>query len=276
MIFSLSFFCGCKSESISIPKQSIVSRLTFSQTGEITQSLSFGVDSDYIKSISKKGEDIIFTNNLVRQVDSVRQKFLLSFALVYLNNPIESLKIGQGVKLTLTSYKTQSDEVSFEMIFASNYAFQYYHNALSDEANQNPLPFLIKKQSSTSAFPFASLSANGEMVANDHKNLYLSASKGLSFENTLQESYSPSFVYNYCTFSNKIKSDADCVFVDNAGFYNHVWIVDFSSIENAKITLYYYQINKGNWLMLALVVPCLALCGYFIFKFIKIKKTKQS
>ncbi|MBE7073510.1 MAG: hypothetical protein E7379_00190 [Clostridiales bacterium] len=271
LIFSLSFFVGCQGEDYSIPTSSIMNRLVFSSTGEITQTISFNVDSDYIKSISKKGEDVVFVNNLVKQVDLLRQKFLLSFALVYLDNPIENLKIGQGVKLTLTSYKTEFDVVSFDMIFASNYSFQYYHNVLTNDDIQPSAPFLIKKHSSTSAFPFSVKNASGEIVAEDYKNIYLSASKGLSFKDKLEEEYSPSFVYNYCTFSNKIKSDADFVFSDSEGLYNHVWIKDDISLQNSTLTIYYYQINKGNWLMLALVCPCVCLGGYCLFKWIKNK-----
>ncbi|MBQ8444667.1 MAG: hypothetical protein IJX25_04875 [Clostridia bacterium] len=274
LIFSLSFFCGCKGESFVMPSDSIFTGINFFSNGEISQVVAISVDSDYIDSVAKSGESVQFKSNLLSQMENLRQKFLLTYAIVYIQNPIEELQIGRGVKLTPVSYKEENDFVYFEIIFSSTLAWQYYHNALTEGADINEsMPFLMEKKSNTTLFPFSSLDANGTPAGESYKNIYLSSSEGLSFEDKVKENYSPCYIYQYGTYSNKIKSDGNYKFLSD-GINYHIWVADEDELQGKSTTIYYYKINKGGWLLLALIIPTAGLVIYLICIKIKIKKEK--
>ena len=186
----------------------------------------------------------------------------MNFAVIYLENPKEEYKFNAGIKLTAARYEEKIDAVCFEIIFSSVDAWNYYHQA-SHQKSQPDKVFLFSKKESTSMFPFSAVDKNGTLIADRYREVYLSASRGLSFESKLIEEYSPQFVYSYSTYFSSLKSDAD-LRISNSGQYTHFWIREYKDVKtHCNTTLYYYQVNKGMWILLTLILVILSL-GIFL------------
>jgi len=276
LIFSLSFFCGCQQNEFDVMKDFVYSGVTFNKDGSVSQSVGLSVNSEKIMSLTNNADITVqFQANLIKNLDLLRQKFLLNFALKYIENPIEKFKIGSGVVLSSTYYNQDADMVSFEMVFSSLSSWQYYHGGISENAQEKQkMPLLICKKSSTSQFPFSGQDGQGQSLTEEYKKIFLSACKGLSIESQLAKDYHPSFVYCYGTYLEKIKSDCDYR-IESQGTIYHIWSAKENQLEGKTTTIYYHLINFGNWLLIALVVPIFGLVGYLLgYKLIKTKKTK--
>lgn len=275
LMFSLSFFCSCDSRQFSLPQNYIFSGLNFAKDGQITQTIGVGVNSAYLDKNSMMGESVQFKSNLVQQLGILRQKFLVNYAVVYLQNPLEEYKIGSGVKLSDVTYKEECDMVSFDICFASSRAWKYYHSPLQETSDKAKMPAFVAKIANKSLFPFAAQDASGQMVATGYKSLYLKASEGLSFEGELKKAYSPTYVYQYSTYLKSIKSNAVYKTRDSQGQYCHLWVAEEAALDKTYTTIYYYLVNYGNWLLLIVLVPSMALVIYLITIKIKEKKCKK-
>lgn len=268
LIFSLSFLCGFTSKKEEISSDYIMLSLDFSSTGQIRQSLQFSVGSKKINEMSLSVKETLdFKKRLVEEITMLRNEFLFNFALIYLKNPDEQYKINKGVVISPVAYDEKSDLLGFEISFSNVDAWNYYHNAneenSAEKTSRNPL--FIRKIKSEGAFPFSTSIAdeNGQKltVGERYINIYLQASKNLSFCDKLTEEYSPQFIYNYSAYNPKLRSNADKIFYDKNGKLHHLWIVDCDKIDaKNSILIYYYFVNRGVWLVFALTVP---LCVMF-------------
>lgn len=265
LIFSLSFLCGCgRKEEVKIDKNFIMLSIDQNVDGSAKQSVVFGVNSQFLRENSNNiQEELVFKQNLIKNVENLRNEFLFSFALVYMNNPIEEFKINKGVLLSQVGYSADGDYVGFEITFTSAGAWQYYHQS-GDNSNgggKNGNIFYSKHES-VGDFPFLS-------VGEKYKNAYLSAGKNLSFVNKIQENYKPEYVYNYSTYYSKFHSNADCEFRGNDKKYHHVWIEkDLTQTKEIKLSI--YNIYKGWWIFFTLLVSLGGMTISIIY--IKFKK----
>ncbi len=286
LIFSLSFFCGCnKTSSPQIRDNYIMLSLEQSSNGGMTQSIRFGVDSKSInKMASSLKEEITFRRNLIEEVNEIRNEFLFSYAILYVKNPVEEYKINQGVILTDVCYNEKGDYVGFEMIFTSSGAWNYYHPSSSSNDKEESKPkrggnIFFTKSSSHGLFPFSAKINTGEekLVGNVYKDRYLSSADGLSFESKLKDSYQPQFIYNYATYSQRLKTNGNLSYHGTDNKYHHVWIVDGDKLTSEnQIEISLTIINKGWWLFFAVGIP-LSACGIsiFIVKFKQKRKIKK-
>ena len=70
LIFSLSFFCGCQKEEISISRDFYLLSLDLSKS-VVTESVRVGVNSQKISSLaSSKQEELEFKKNLINEVEN--------------------------------------------------------------------------------------------------------------------------------------------------------------------------------------------------------------
>lgn len=275
LIFALSFFCGCAQSQNAYEAKGpfVISKLAFLPQGEIVQTLGVSVDKENLEKFATPQEQTSFVSNLVDEVDKLRQRFLLSYALVYVKNPLQEMRIGVGVKISQSAYRQERDVVAFDVMFSSISAWRYYHNINSqDDAKEEGAPLFFSQSSNSSVFPFATKTAEGEIVGERFAKMYLNAASGLSFETALRENYKPTFIYNYSTPSSRLKSDADFVFKDEYGQYNHVWLESKQSLtEECKTTIYYNEVNKGMWILLTLSLSLVGLAIYLFLYKIRLK-----
>lgn len=277
LIFSLSFFCGCKEkDKVDAIDDFIYSGINITSSGEVCQTFAISVNSEEIESMSSsQAEGTQFKSNLIEIFANLRNQHLISCATTYLKNPKEEYKIGSGVKFTQVCYQQNNDVISFDIIFSSNASWNFYHSSTVQSVKKKNNFYLLKKNSSSSNFPFSVQDKNGVMVGEGYKQIYLSAARGLSFEEKLKQNYAPNYIYSYSTFSGKLKTNATYCIKDNLGQFNHIWIKNEENIKkNEKIIIYFYQINYGAWILIALILPCLGLFIYLIF-FSKKNKIKK-
>lgn len=275
LIFSLSFLCGCNNqEEVNVDKNFIMLSIQQNADGSAKQSVVFGVNSDFLRLHSKSvQEELIFKQNLVKQVEEIRKEFLFSFALTYMKKPVEEYKINQGVLLSQVGYNAEGDYVGFEVTFTSLGAWRYYHqiNENTQEAKGGGNIFYLK-QVSEGEFPFSTLLGGKTSIGEKYKNCYISACQGLSFESVIKYQYKPDYVYNYATYYSRFHSNADAKFRGNDLKYHHVWIEnDLNSCDNIKLST--YVIYKGWWILCVLVVALGAMA--ISIAYVKIKEKRK-
>ena len=136
-ICCLFFLPSCSKKEVTIQKNYIMLSISENIDGSATQSIVFGVNSDFLRQNSKNiQEEIVFKQKLIKNVEEIRNQFLFSFASIYLQNPIEKYKINQGVLLTQVGYNNEADYVGFEIKCTSLGAWQYYHNLTASQEKQ--------------------------------------------------------------------------------------------------------------------------------------------
>lgn len=259
LIFPLLFLSACDKREIKIDKNFIMLSIEQNANGTSKQSIVFGVNSDFLRENSKNiQEELQFKQNLLKNVENIRNEFLFSFALIYMQNPVEKYKINQGVVLSQVGYNADGDYIGFEISFTSLGAWQYYHPSnKSQENNQKNSKndnIFYKKQINMGNFPFSSSLSDGSNVGEKYKSCYISSAKGMSFENKIKDQYKPDFVYNYCTFYPKFHSNADVEFKGTNNQYYHIWLEnDLKNCKNIELIL--VTIYKGWWIFFALLIP---------------------
>lgn len=262
----------------------IMLSLDFSSNGQIVQSIDFSLNNDWLNQNSKSvKENLDFKKNLTKQIETLRNEFLFSFALTYMNEPKEEYKINQGVMLTAVVFNEESQSVGFKIGFSSLGAWNYYHNAKenntendekAEKINKN-FNIFMQKVENKGIFPFSPLvkiQEEKKITAGErYKNIFVESAQGLSFYEKLKEDYHPVFVYNYSTFNTRLRSDATTTFIDNSRHLHHVWLIEENNLNNENtILIYYYNINRGAWLLFTLGI-CLEGMGISIL----IVKRKQ-
>ena len=284
LIFSLSFLCGFSTESSSFQKDDyIMLTLDFSANGQIVQSIDFSFDSEKINELSTSiKETLDFKNALIKNIQTIRNEFLFSFALFYMQNPVEEYKINKGVLLSGVSFDETSDSVGFKIVFTSAGAWNYYHQTKSEEnaqpnKTQNKNIFLNKIESQ-GVFPFSAEFKNKEnrivTVGERYKNLYLDSALNCSFDEKLKNIYQPTFIYD---FNKRLRSNCDYTFSDSRGHKHFVWLEEnINSTSNNPVKLYYYSIQKGVWLVFAITIPLTAMFIAIIIIKIKEKANKKT
>ncbi len=278
-IFSLSFLFGFAPAPKTIGEDFIVLSLDTSLNGRTVQSFNFSINSKRLNNLSASvKEEVDFKNNLKKQVEVIRNEFLFSFALVYLQNPIEEYKINQGVVLTPVAINSQTDTIGFQIVFATGGVWNYYHHTKVEQKINDKENIFLNKIASEGIFPFSAevkISEKQTITAGErYRQMYLASAQGLSFENALQAEYKPIFIYDYSSSNKKLRSNADMTYTDNAKHYHHVWAEE--NCQNAdKTYLYFYNINKGVWLAFAIALPLLCMgiaIGVIKYKENKLKK----
>ena len=298
LIFSLSIFNGCNMNDTLVlsDKDFIMLSLDLSSNGRIVQSLDFSVNSKRLNSFESENEEVIFLSNLSQNISELRAEFLLTYTVKYIQNPVEEYKLNQGLIITNVSYNETTDTIGFNLIYTSVGAWNYYHNTVSSDSNNesanngNSLGYsniFLTKNQSQGTFPFSSKVKISEQesiyVGDRYIQKYLQASEGLSFENQLTEDYSPLLIYNYSTYYARLHTDADYKFSDSNGHNHHLWTIecDKLSAEN-KISISSYTVHTGYWYLFAIIFALIfAVIIYVsiehkkIFKNLKKKPSKK-
>lgn len=231
--------------------------------GSVVQKYDFALNSPHLGSLGlTKGEIEAYKDKLISNFDHFREEHIANFTLLFMQNEDKKAEyaIGNDLKISKTLYSAEYDNISFSITFENQEVWKFYSSSRSSSSEQpseeKPVIEFISKEEASSKFPFAQEINYGSekiTVARRYKNAYLNAFEGSSIYSKLQNSYKPDFVYNYATVYNKIKSDSDLRFVDNNGFYHHVWIREEGELENATVTLSITNANRGWWYLVALV-----------------------
>ena len=261
LMFSLFLFSACTpSPAFSLEgKDYIALSLDISSSGQIVQSLDFSLGSDRLSTFGEDKDKESFKQNLIKNVEQLRLEFLMNFSLVYVNNPIEDYKFNKGILFSAVTYDEEQDSVGFDILFDSVQSWNYYHNVSASQENSNNGLYLFKKNTSSGTFPFSAKQQIGEdeavYVGDRYADVYLSSAEGTSFAGKLEEEYKPLLVYNYSTFSNSLRSDADYKGKDNNGHSHHIWVVEQAKLTGENIIrLTSYQVNVGMCYLTAIIV----------------------
>lgn len=234
-----------------------------SADGQVVQSLDFSVGS---KKLEEEGapqlEIVNFRNEIIKEVQTFHDEFLLNFAIVYSTKPDPKFKIGSALLMSAVTYEEASDSVGFNMVFTSSAAWDYYHPSSGESGGGEIENGFIMKSVSKGLFPFASevKLAGGETVtvAERYMKAYTNAltSAGLG---TAAEEYCPDLVYNYATPSSRLRSDSEYSYQDG-GLKHHVWLRSSKEYKTKpEISLYVADLNMGYFYLLILIVPLVGL-----------------
>lgn len=281
LIFSLFFLTSCQDKPTLVQADEfIMLSLDFSRTGVVTQSIKFSVNSEYIDELSNNLEEDSFKSNLIKEINNIRNEFLFSYTLFYIQNPNENFKLNQGLLLTDVTFDVSNDTIGFDIIFTSMSSWNYYHsssNSTSEKDNLDKGNIFLTKNVSEGVFPFSSLVSISEsekmLVGERYRQKYIESANGLSFYNLLKSEYNPSFIYNYSTSYSNIHSNSNYELKDSSGQYHHVWLVEYDNLdENNSILLYNYTINYGMWYLLALLIVAIPTTIFVCFYLIKEKQ----
>ena len=267
IIFSLFFIPACGKISKPLGEDYIALCTSAGQTS-ITMTVEYSFSQERFNARNKE-EVLIFKENFMQNIETIRNEFLFSIALRYTENPIEEFALNRGVVLSGVTYK-KDNVVSFSICYNSYASWNYYNNR-SEGKSENNSTFFLKKIESEGVFPFAQKLTSGKLVGEKYKGIYVDALKGLTFEKEEKKQYNPSYVYDYATFSGGLKSNCDSESYSN-GLYHNLWIKSESEYQTASIKLWQYSVNYGMWYLLALVgtlVPCMIIVA------IKLKKEKK-
>ena len=281
LIFSLFLFIGNdKDDNFQLDNDYIMLSIAFDGSGSVSQAIDFSVNSKKIKKLSNSDEEYFeFVANLVKEVENIRNEFLFSFALKYMQNPIELYKINKGVILSNVIYSSESDSIGFNINFSSVEAWNYYHasNASEENVSKNNKNgnIFYRKIQSNSQNPFASYVKVNEnesvSVGNRYRQKYISSASGLSFENNLNIEYKPDFIYNYCSPYSKLHSNAHFNLKNSNGYY-HIWQVKYDELNKENIISFWIiSINYGWLYLITLLIVLLAVIISLIIHYIKCK-----
>ena len=281
LIFSLSFLWGCSQpEEVKIDNHYIMLSLDFNANGRAKQSIVFGLSSDFLRENSKSlQEELLFKQNLIKNVETLRNEFLFSFALKYMSNPIDEYKINQGVLLSQVGYNEEGDYVGFEITFTSLGAWQYYHSNGSNNESENKTKggnIFYLKQEAKGEFPFSTTINEDQRVGEKYKDCFISAGQNLSFADKIQKTYNPQYVYNYSTYYSRLHTNADVQFKGNDKQFHHIWIEE-SLEDSEEIILSTFVVYKGWWILFTLIISlgCMFVSILYIKYYEKISLKKK-
>ncbi len=268
IMFSLFCFSGCNSSALPKLDDYILLGLDISSNGQIMQTLDFSVNSQRISELGEEKDLENFKQTLIEGVEELRYEFLMNFTLLYLQNPVEEFKINRGLIISAVTYNERQDSVGFDMLFTSIQSWNYYHNSGQIEASDGAV--LLSKNTQQGTFPFSAKQQVGEdesiYVGDRYVQIYLQAVKDLSFNAQIDNSYSPTLIYDYATFSKRIHSDSDLKLTDSLGRKHHIWMVNHNQLtaENT-ISMTTYQVNIGLWYILCVVITFIVGVVLYIF-----------
>lgn len=270
VVFSLFFLTSCKSESIELKKDYI----SFSCIAKerVTLEIEFGFDDERLSNYPRE-EVQQFKLNLKKNVENLRNEFLILHALQYTQNPIQEYAINKGVFLSPVACRENS--VGFLIEYSSLSAWQFYNSSSKDNQQSSNKYcsnfYLVRKIENTGKFVFAQTMSNRKTLGEKYKEMYLSALSSLTFESIEIRQYNPCFVYDYATTSSGLRSDAEKQVVSSQ-LYHHVWIKEGNNFADAKICLWQYDVNYGLWQFLAMAI-CLIPCAIIVA--LQLKKERQ-
>lgn len=260
------FFNGCSPQNeFSCGEDYIFLAVGMTSDGKMKQELSFSLNSERLSEYLTKKEEVDFKKSLCENIGGLRNQLLLSFALVYMANPVEEFKIGRGLILSDVTIDDENDCAGFVITFSSLASWKYYHGSSQKEQQENGI-YLIRKNSSSGQFPFSACVKNGEdeiLLGEKYKNVYLDALKLADKSKEVKALYNPNFIYDYFSPFSHLHSNCDYNF-NKDGIYHNVWLVENNNLsQDNTISLYSYSINYGLWYLSALIVTLLP-CGVIL------------
>lgn len=265
---SLFLFTSCKSSEQAKPLKDYIALSCYLEENRVETNIEFGYDGQRFQK-RPTSEVVKFKKRLKENIETLRNEFLLSFAIKFSQNPIDEFAINKGV--FLSQVVCEGDNVGFNIIYSSIASWRYY-NSSSKEGNLDKGVTFIKKIENCGVFPFAGLMSNGKRLGEKYKQAYSSALKGLTFETIEKREYDPYFIYDYATYSSRLKSDCQ-IYKHSNGLYHNIWIKSGEKYKNATIKLWQYEINYGSWQLIAILI-CIIPCGVYIY--IQNQKEKQA
>ncbi len=198
---------------------------------------------------------------------------------IYAQNPVEGLSPVECITYTNPLYDQQADCVGFKFFFKNAEAYNFYNAKENDESKIIDNIF-INKQIKRTVFPFAQMTEGEITVARHYLDMFIEACEGLSIENSIK-TYDPEFIFDYSSYSSKIKSNADLTYTDSAGKYHHAWGERVANINSTIITSRSLtQPKRGTWYAFGVAIPLagmgIAIAVIKIREKIKKNKTQKT
>ncbi len=241
--------------------------------GNISWGINFGLNTEGRNL--QDDEKATYRLNMQIMVHNLQDEIKSKFETIHLANPKEEYKIKSN-DFTVPIYDQKTDSVGFKINFHSNEMYAFYMAKAGDK-NLVASNIFLSHQTKKSLFPFAELvdTQDGpKTLARYLKNEVVSACQGLSIEQSMLI-YDPQFIYDYATFSNRIKSNADFNYKEGDK-YHHVWVERFASINNDKQVVVSLIVPiTGWWYVFGIGVPLVAMGIAITVVIIKNKKKNK-
>lgn len=240
---------------------SIVFSVQTNENGGVTQSFSFPVKNE--------NEEMIKEINLAIKL-KIFFPIFYNYYLSSANLQSKDVKYklgGDFANYQMPIYDESDKTIKFFFTFENNDAWNKYHDTDGSGELEKESGFFVDKYYTSGDFVFSS------MIISDGKSQTL-GEYIVEILSTIEQKYfyqnDYSFVYEYSSSSNKLRSNADYVYENN-----HIWQANFNQLnENKKIELYILSPNRAVWYSGALIITCLLTGCVLGIKFYKDKKKK--
>jgi len=243
------------------------------QDGKVSWALDFGLNTQ-TRSL-KEEEKANYRLNIQLALQKIFKEKKSELQTIYNNDKKEEFDPVENITYTEVLYDQKTDSAGFMIFYKTVEAYKFYNNEESDQREINDNIFFTN-QTYKQVFPFAKvIDLNGEKItlAMYYKNLYIDACKGLSIESKMI-TFDPHFIYDYASYSNRIKTNADLTYKDASGKYHYAWNEKTVNINTSIVmTKSLTTIKKGWWYVIGICAP-LSVMGILI-AIVKIKENKN-
>lgn len=281
LLFVLCLGFGGRSTYASQSNESFIKVQTISyQSGAVLQGFYFSCDDEMLALNGADSQTIqAFKNSLLSQINHLKSLMIASYSAIYLQNPNPEFAIGEGGGLEVSLVTDpSSNALGFQLLFTSQEAWAFYHPSDESETPAEESSQFITTHSSQGQIIFAQTLSSLNMTVGQYlKSLYLTAAQSVSL--SVEESYNPSYIYEYALSSSKVHSNADKIEYSSLGLYHHIWTRSEDQLaSNSQINLYYYQPNQEWWYLTAICIGLgvVLIGGVIAIASKKLKKEKTN
>lgn len=261
ILLFIFLFSGCKNVEKPDLSTSIIFSVQTNEQGGVTQSFSFPVKNG--------NEEMIKEINLAIKL-KIFFPIFYNYYLSSANLQGEDVKYklgGDFAKYQMPFYDENDQTISFFFTFENDYAWNKYHDTSESGGLEKESGFFVDKYFTSGDFVFSS------MIISDGKSQTL-GEYIVEILSTIEQKYfyqnDYSFVYEYVSPSNKLRSNADYIYENS-----HIWQANLNQLnENKKVEIYILSPNRAVWYGGILIITCLFVGSVLGIKFYQDKKKK--
>ena len=161
-------------------------------------------------------------------------------------------------------------EVGYRIVFNSFSTYSYYYNDVQRKLNKG---FMVSSLEQKISSPFSKIMENGEKYGEVLLKEIVKLTQGFSAQTSFEDNFKPILQFDFITYNNRVKSNADMKGIDEDGYYHYMWL---SGEQGSKeiLTIKLTIVHKGWWYLFAILIPLCIMTIAIIITLVKSKKTQ--
>ncbi len=221
--------------------------------GRVAWGIEFGLNTEK-RGLADDDEKATYRVKIQTMLQEIFLEKRAEIEGIYALNSVEGMSPVECITYTNPLYDQQADCAGFKFFFKNAQAYNFYNTKENDESKVIDNIF-INKQIKRTIFPFAQMADGDSTIARHYLDMFIKACEGLSIENAIK-TYDPEFIFDYSSYSKKIKSNADLKYTDASGKYHHAWGERVANINATIVTSRSLtQPKRGTWYAFGVAVP---------------------